>query len=227
MTMTPDSNPKAAAKAAKAYAKASRPWFKKKRYIALLVIGLFVIIAAASGGGSDDGPKAVDSTASTGAKASDGEKAGTKKSDDGGDKVGEKGNPARIGQTIELSGTRYTVTGAHSAAQVGSEYLPEKADGIFVVVDLTIENKKDETKTFVSEAAKFVASDGTTYDVDSDAAIMASGDSDPLILKEMHPDLPTKGQLIFDVPPAKLAGGVLQVGDLFGSDKAYFRLNLK
>lgn len=226
MTITPDSNPKAAAKAAKAYAKATRPWFKKKRYIALLVIGVFVIIGAVSSGGSDDGPKAVDSAPS----ADTGDSGAPKKDeakDDGGDKVGEKGNPARIGQTIELKGTRYTVTGAHSAAQVGSEYMPEKADGIFVVVDLTIENTKDETKTFVSEAAKFVASDDTKYDVDSDAAIMASGDSDPLILKEMHPDLPTKGQLIFDVPPAKLAGGVLEVGDLFGSGKAYFRLNLK
>lgn len=224
MTMSDQTmNPKAAAKAAKAYAKASRPWFKKKRYIALLIIGLFVVIAAAGGGGSDDGPKVVDNSASTGEKAA-GDSRGK---DDGGAEPGEKGNAARIGQTIELKGTRYTVTAARSAAQVGSEFLPEKADGIFVVVDLTIENTKSETKTFLSEAAKFVAADGTAYDVDSDAAIMASGDSDPLILKEMHPDLPTKGQLIFDVPPAKLAGGVLQVGDLFGSGKAYFRLNLR
>jgi hypothetical protein len=55
-------NPKAAAKAAKAYAKASRPWFKKKRYIALIVVGLFVVIGAASGGGGGD-----DSTTDAGA----------------------------------------------------------------------------------------------------------------------------------------------------------------
>lgn len=223
MTTTPDSNPKAAAKAAKAYAKASRPWFKKKRYILLIAIAVIAIIAAASGGGSsDDGPKAVDSQGST----DNGSKGGAPKKDDKA-KVGEEGNPAKVGQTIELEGTRYTVKGAHTANQVGSQYMPEKADGIFIVVDITIENTKDETKTFLSEAAKFVAADGTKYDVDDDAAIMASDDGETLILKEMHPDLPTSGQLIFDVPPAKAKSGVLRVEDLFGSGEAYFRLGLK
>jgi hypothetical protein len=45
------SNPKAAAKAAKAYAKAMRPWYKKKRYlISLAAIGLVVIVAVSSSG---------------------------------------------------------------------------------------------------------------------------------------------------------------------------------
>ena len=44
---------KANAKAAKAYAKAQRPWYRKKRFIALMAIGgifLIAIISAASGG---------------------------------------------------------------------------------------------------------------------------------------------------------------------------------
>jgi hypothetical protein len=51
----PSRDPKAEAAAAKAYAKAQRPWYKKKRWI--LSIGavlLIVIIAAASSGGGDD-----------------------------------------------------------------------------------------------------------------------------------------------------------------------------
>lgn len=48
---TPPGNPKADAKAAKAYAKASRPWYKKKRYWLLGFVLLIVIISAASGGG--------------------------------------------------------------------------------------------------------------------------------------------------------------------------------
>ncbi|WP_232676859.1 hypothetical protein [Nocardioides sp. R-C-SC26] len=50
-------DPRASAAAAKAYAKASRPWYKKKRWIALLVIvGIFVIAAATSSGSDDDDP---------------------------------------------------------------------------------------------------------------------------------------------------------------------------
>lgn len=47
-------NAKADAKAAKAYAKASRPWYKKKRWWAAGVL-LIIIIASAGGAGSDSG----------------------------------------------------------------------------------------------------------------------------------------------------------------------------
>jgi len=62
---TPTGNPKADAKAAKAYAKASRPWFKKKRYWLLAFVLLIVVISAASGGGGG-----VEQTASDGGDTS-------------------------------------------------------------------------------------------------------------------------------------------------------------
>lgn len=46
-------NPKAAAAAAKAYAKATRPWFKKKRFIIPIVLVVLMIIGGLSGGGDD------------------------------------------------------------------------------------------------------------------------------------------------------------------------------
>lgn len=45
---------KAQAKAQKAYNKASRPWFKKKRFILALTVLLIIIIIVATGGGSDN-----------------------------------------------------------------------------------------------------------------------------------------------------------------------------
>ena len=57
-------DPKAQAKADKAYAKATRPWFKKKRFIALGAIALLVVFNAATGGsdsGTSDTPAAAES----------------------------------------------------------------------------------------------------------------------------------------------------------------------
>ena len=51
----PNINPKAAAKAAKAYAKANRPWFKKPGIIALIAVAVLIVIIIASKGGSDSG----------------------------------------------------------------------------------------------------------------------------------------------------------------------------
>ena len=50
-------NPKAAAKAAKAYAKASRSWYQKKRWWAAIALAIIVIAAAASGGGAEPDTK--------------------------------------------------------------------------------------------------------------------------------------------------------------------------
>lgn len=47
-------NPKADAKAAKAYAKASRPWHKKKRYWLLALIAVVVIASSAGATGGDE-----------------------------------------------------------------------------------------------------------------------------------------------------------------------------
>jgi len=47
-------NPKAEIKAAKAYAKATRPWYKKKRWWAAGLLLIIIIAAAAGGAGSDN-----------------------------------------------------------------------------------------------------------------------------------------------------------------------------
>lgn len=220
-------DPKAAAKAAKAYAKATRPWYKKKRFMGpLALVVVFGFSNAMSGGDDPSGAKVVESNAAASESGKQaGSTAGSTKSSDKAE-LGSRENPIAIGKTIELEGTRYTVESAKSAPSVGDSFMQENADGVFVIVELTIENTKDESKLFSDSAAQFVASDGTSYGTDSDATVVAMGDSEPLWLAEMHPDLPTTGSLTFDVPPSKLKGGLLEVSDLFGGGEAYIKLGL-
>ncbi|MCW2798714.1 MAG: hypothetical protein JWQ70_186 [Aeromicrobium sp.] len=74
VTSVATGNPRADAKAAKAYAKASRPWFKKKRWwAAIVVIAIIIAAAAGSGGGSGSDDK------NTSTSPSDTKKDSTKK----------------------------------------------------------------------------------------------------------------------------------------------------
>ena len=59
-TAEPERNAKAEAAAAKAYAKAQRPWFKKKRFILPLAFVAIMIVAGVSGGGDDTKTVATD-----------------------------------------------------------------------------------------------------------------------------------------------------------------------
>lgn len=66
---------KAQAKAAAAYAKAQRPWYKKKRWIGLIAIVVIGIAAAAGGGGGDDkGKQTVADAPVTNSQSGDGDK---------------------------------------------------------------------------------------------------------------------------------------------------------
>lgn len=65
-------NPKAAAKAAKAYAKASRPWFKKKRFIIpAALVAIIAIGSVASGGGGDEPNQVADTSTSDNSSKAD------------------------------------------------------------------------------------------------------------------------------------------------------------
>lgn len=84
------SNPKADAKAAKAYAKASRPWYKKKRWWTAIIVLIIIIAAAAgSGGGSGDDNKSSDTSSSDTKKdgSNSGEKSDAKPNAFGSDKL--------------------------------------------------------------------------------------------------------------------------------------------
>lgn len=66
---------KAQAQADKAYKKASRPWFKKKRFILPLILILIIILIAAFSGGGDDSTTASDPAASSSVEAAPNEEA--------------------------------------------------------------------------------------------------------------------------------------------------------
>lgn len=223
-SVDPATNPKAAAKAAKAYAKASRPWFKKKRFLLPGALVVIIGITVASSSDDDSGPQVVDDAAAN----SDGDSGQSEQKDSGPADPGTKGNPVEVGSTVDLEGTRYTVDSVDTANQVGeNEFLTEDADGTFVMVTLTIENTKDETKTFSDSAANVVGANDKSYQTDNDGTFALMGDDEePLWLTDMQPDLPKTGRLVYDVPGAALDGAMLEVSDLFGGGEAYIDLGV-
>ena len=142
-------------------------------------------------------------------------------------KAGSKSNPFKVGDTVELEGTQYTVESARKGKSVGGQYSKEEAGGVFVIVELTIENKKNETKTFSSNAAKVIGGNGKSYSTDDEGTFAMIGTGgETLILEEMQPDVPEKGTLVYDLPVGKAKGSMLEVSDLFGGGEAYIDLGL-
>ena len=215
-------NPYADAKAAKAYAKAMRPWWKKKRFV--IPLGLVVLsILGSAAGSSDTGNNAAgDSAGSDTASVSS---ANTSTKRDKPAKSHSDGKTGSVGQSLTNAGTTYKVTSVRTTDKIGDpDLLGARADGTFVIVSLNLTNNKDETKTFTESSVKLKTSDGKEYET-SDKAVLSFGD-ESLLLKDIQPDLTTRGKLAFDVPSNKLSGSKLIVEDIFGSGEIKVDLGL-
>src|SRR3989304_734677 len=80
--------------------------------------------------------------------------------------LGEKENPAKIGDTIVTENIAYQVTKITKADVVGDSFLGEKADGVFLIIDLNIENKGKESVEILSDYFTLIDSQGREFDTD-------------------------------------------------------------
>lgn len=201
---------KAQAKAANAYAKAQRPWYKKKRWIALIVLVAIIVISQLAGGDSDSDSES-GSSKSDGSSNSDG-----KKSDD---PVGTDDNPAPRGTTVANKSAKYTIDDVVLQDSLGDFASPPA--GKYVVLTVTVENIKDETIQ-ISSSDFILQVDGSEIDTSSQAYILDNAFS----YDDLSPGLKRTGTIVFDVLPKNAGKGVLKAQALFSADDAMY-LSLK
>src|SRR5664279_4448259 len=161
---------KAEAKAAKAYAKASRPWYKKKRFIipAVLVV-LVVVISAANAGGSKSSKQSA-TTGSTADKTSNpaSSRLYPRRSD-----AQSEDQERLIGQDAKLSG--------YTARVVAARYTPKLSDfetAGYVVANVSVTNRDKASQPYNLFDWKLQTSNGQVVDptFSSDSKQVQSGD---------------------------------------------------
>lgn len=181
---------KAQAKAAKAYTKASRPWFKKKRFILLIAIVLIIAISQAVGGGGDA------------------ETTGTAK-DTTQSKVDSAPAPPKVKVVAAGIGTKvrdgkfeFVVTGVERPGKTiaGQFGTSETAQGEFVIVRVNVTNVGNEGQMLDSSSQQLFNDKGQKFAPSS--AIMSLKDADKFFLQNINPGNTVKGApLLFDVAP--------------------------
>lgn len=106
-----------------------------------------------------------------------------------------------IGKIINVGYFEYTVNSVRFKKTIGDEFFGETADGIYLLVDLTIKNIDTETRTLDGSFFAVTDADGIKfeYSINGSTALELSGGK-TLFMKECQPKIPTKGTLIFEVP---------------------------
>lgn len=173
--------------AEKARAKASRPWFKKKRFILPLgLLLLVVLVPALTGGGNDTDTTDAGSTAATDEAQS------PEESDE--PEVTGIGTPARDGK-FEFTVNSYEC----GPTTVGEEFFEEEAQGQFCLLNVRVQNIGDERQFLSADAQKLLDDEGTTYSPSSSATFAMDPEGNTLF-EEINPGNAVEGTIVFDVP---------------------------
>ena len=169
----------AEAKAAKAKAKALRPWFKKKRIIVPLALVVLIGLSPAMNGGNSGGSSTATGTDSTSEEAA-------------------PEAMAKIGDTVTDGDWSYVVSNLKCGVkQVGSSLLGAEAQGQFCIVSISATNNGTKADYFLGSDHKLYDVNGSEYESDSSAWIYLE---DNMLLDKVNPGNTSKGQIVFDVP---------------------------
>ena len=154
----------------KAMAKASRPWYLKKRFWLLGVVGLIVIGSMMGGGGSKDSNE--DANAAANGATTQGTATDTKLFAGRVDAQRED-KERNVGQSVDISGYTATVT-AGAFQQSLNEF---QKDG-YVVADVTIANRDDRAQAYNLFDWKLQTPTGQVIDptFSIDGGMLGSGD---------------------------------------------------
>ncbi|PGN51858.1 hypothetical protein CN962_00250 [Bacillus cereus] len=103
----------------------------------------------------------------------------------------------------ESSKVKITVGSVESVDSVGGEYLNEKAQGIFKVVEISITNNQKDAITVDANSFKLMDNQDREFKYSTQAQTaydIGNGGKSDFFLKQLNPGLTQTGKIIFDVP---------------------------
>lgn len=129
-----------------------------------------------------------------------------------------------VGQEAQTGNVVWKVTSAQRVTELKSRF--DKAQGNFVVADLTLTNNGDEATTLDTGSMSLLDDKGRTHDPYTDSASFIPESKD-MFLVQVNPGLTKEGRIIFEVAP-DAQGLIMQVGDteMFTDEYAYINLGV-
>ena len=79
-------------------------------------------------------------------------------------------------------------------------FFGEKADGIFIILDVEVENTGKSAKYLMDSYLKLVDEQGREFSPNSVAAIYLKPQGSALMFEQVNPGITKKGKIVFDVP---------------------------
>lgn len=105
---------------------------------------------------------------------------------------------AGIGAVVKDGKFSFKVTKLERRASVGGSFLNKQAQGVFLLVYVTVENIGDEAQAFSGAAQKLYDGSDREYEASSEAAIYF--EESQSLYENINPGNAVKGVVLFDIP---------------------------
>lgn len=115
-----------------------------------------------------------------------------------------------IGQVANVGDVSYLVNNIETVNSLGSEYFGETAQGVFLLVSVTVSNNGNESLD-VSDSFFTLVDGEKTFDSNTMAAIHANENGDSFFVKSINPDLSLTSYVVFDVPQSIIDSSTKQL----------------
>ena len=195
-----------------------KPFYKRAWFIVLAVL---VVIAIATQGGGGDGESTTATVDSSTGDSSTGDAAAAPAVDTPAAEAPAPDAPG-IGEPAADGDFNFVVNGVDcNTTEIGNEFLSQKAQGQFCIVDLTITNTGDRAQSFFGDNAELVNAQGQVFSADTEAAFYMDDSSS--FYEEINPGNTLNSKVVFDVPPGMVPTAI-ELHDSAMSDGVTVRL---
>ena len=107
----------------------------------------------------------------------------------------------KLGKIIKVGNFAYTVDGFEFRKSIGDQYYSKTADGVYLLIAISITNNGNETKTIDNSLFNLTGVNGSKYEYSTDGSVaLEMAGAKTLFLKQCQPGITTQGILIFEVP---------------------------
>jgi len=109
-----------------------------------------------------------------------------------------------LGDSIQAGDFTWKITKVSTASQVGEEIygtlMGEKADGIFLILDVEVSNTGKSAQYLMDSFVKLVDEQGREFSPSTSAAFYLKPQGSALMFDQINPGITKKGKIVYDVP---------------------------
>ena len=118
----------------------------------------------------------------------------------------DKGLTGTVGQSYEVGSLTYKVERVKFKKFIGGLYTLNKADGVFVIISLTVTNKSRKEINIDNSFFKLTDESGAEYEYSPDGTAsleISQFPGETFMGMSLNPNVAKKGKVVFEVPSKK------------------------